>query len=152
MSLFSFSSFLPHFSFSEQFWWRMWIGFRCFHNLTRTVLLEMSRLIAFKATAAIFDDPTESSLSSSERRIAANDETTVTTIASSSAVAAPLQLSRHDVQQMGLDASREGKLVEELSQIYFNADVRVQQGGLLGAWIQSLVCCSNHTICCHLCS
>ncbi|KAG0311022.1 hypothetical protein BGZ97_012140 [Linnemannia gamsii] len=104
----------------------------------RTVLLEMSRLIAFKATAAIFDDPTESSLSSSERRIAANDETTVTTIASSSAVAAHLQLSRHDVQQMGLDASREGKLVEELSQIYFNADVRVQQGGLLGAWIQSL--------------
>ncbi|KAF9339401.1 hypothetical protein BGZ91_006037 [Linnemannia elongata] len=122
---------------------------RCFHNLTRTVLLEMSRLIAFKATAAIFDDPIESSFSS-ERGSA--DETTVASAASHT-TAAPLQLSRHDVQQLGLDPSREGKFVEELSQIYFNADVRVQDG-LLRGWIQSLgsCCSSNHTtFCCHLC-
>lgn len=119
--------------------------------MTRTILLEMSRLIAFKATAAIFDDPTESSFS--ERRIATDDGTTVTIASSSAATAAaPLQLSRHDVQQLRLDPSREGKFVEELSQIYFNVDVRVQQVGLLGAWIQSFVSCSNHIDCCHLCS
>lgn len=108
----------------------------------------MSRLIAFKATAAIFDDPIESSFSS-ERESA--DETIVAS--GSHTVAAPLQLSRHDVQQLGLDPSREGKFVEELSQIYFNADVRVQDG-LLHGWIQSLGGCfsSNHTAsCCHLC-
>ncbi|KAF9148968.1 hypothetical protein BG015_009275 [Linnemannia schmuckeri] len=123
---------------------------RCFHNLTRTVLLEMSRLIAFKTTAAIFDDPTEFSFSS-ERRSA--DETTTASVSSTSAGALPpLQLSRHDVQQLGLDPSREGKFVEELSQIYFNADVRVQEG-LLRGWIQSFGgCCSTHTAsCCYLC-
>ena len=116
--------------------------------MTRTVLLELSRLIAFKATAAIFDDPIESSISS-ERGSA--DETTVAS--ASHTAAAPLQLNRYDVQQLGLDPSREGRLVEELSQIYVNADVRVQDG-LLRGWIQSLGdCCSPNHIgsCCHLC-
>ncbi|KAG0376303.1 hypothetical protein BGX24_007936 [Mortierella sp. AD032] len=123
---------------------------RCFHNLTRTVLSEMSHLIEYKTTAAIFDDITESSLSSSRRNIIADEEATA---ASTSAAAPPLQLSRHDVQQLGLDPSREASFVEDLSQIYFSANVQVQDG-LLGslAWrVQSLVCCSNHT-CCNLCS
>ncbi|KAF9093864.1 hypothetical protein BGX29_009775 [Mortierella sp. GBA35] len=125
---------------------------RCFHNLTRTVLSELNRLIAFKTTAAIFEDADTFSDNAEEeesrRRRLLREEGATTDAAA--AAPPPLQLSRHDIQQLGLDPSREGPFVEELSQIYFNADVRVHQDGI-GAWLQSLACCSNHT-CCHLCS
>ncbi|KAF9899210.1 hypothetical protein EC991_009330, partial [Linnemannia zychae] len=99
---------------------------RCFHNLTRTVLSEMSHLIEFKTTAAIFDDPTESPLSN-ERRGTGNAGTGDEAF-STAALTPQLQLTRHDVQQMGLDPSRETPFVEELSRIYFNRSVRVQDG------------------------
>jgi len=130
--------------------------------LTRTVLSEMGHLIAFKETAAIFEDDTETTLRSASRGATVEENSShrhhrqhsrqMSRDASAAvASAAPplLLLGRHDVQQLGLDPSSEGPFVEELSQIYFNADVRVQ--GSYGAWLQSLVCCSNHT-CCYLCS
>src|SRR5690349_6473515 len=105
----------------------------------------MSHLIEFKTPAAIFGDTTESPLSSERRetRRAGTDD-----VAFSTAAPTPLlQITRHDVQQLGLDPSRETPFVEELSQIYFNANVRVQDGAFrdLAWWILSLVCCSNHT-------
>ncbi|KAF9927343.1 hypothetical protein FBU30_003300, partial [Linnemannia zychae] len=98
---------------------------RSFHHLTRTVLSGLSQVIAFKTTSAIFEDATESPL----RGV---DDETISSLAT--AHQPLLQLSWQDIQQFGLDPSKESKFIEDLSRIYLNANVRVQSG--YGAWLR----------------
>ena len=91
--------------------------------MTKTVLSELGRLLSFKATAAIFEEGSESSTGSDAASMGQH-----------------IVLTREDIRELGLDASKDGAFVEELSRVHFDTEVEVR-GWDLGTCCLSLTSC-----------
>ncbi|KAF9391796.1 hypothetical protein CPB97_005433 [Podila verticillata] len=93
---------------------------RFFHQLTQTLLSDLGRLISYKETAAIFSQEDHDD----------DDEG-----------AHPVEITKEDMRDLGLDPQNDTEFVQELAQMYFGTQVEVQGGGLL--WGCSQVLCCN---------
>lgn len=93
---------------------------RFFHQLTQTLLSDLGRLISYKETAAIFSQDDHDD----------DDEG-----------AHPVEITKEDMRDLGLDPLNDAEFVQELAQMYFGTQVEVQGGGLL--WGCSQVLCCN---------
>ncbi|KAG0031307.1 hypothetical protein BGZ82_007044 [Podila clonocystis] len=93
---------------------------RFFHHLTQTLLSDLGRLISYKETAAIFNQDDH------------DDE---------EEGAHPVEITKEDMRDLGLDPVNDAEFVQELAQMYFGTHVEVQGGGLL--WGCSQVLCCN---------
>ncbi|KAF9212308.1 hypothetical protein BGZ59_006922 [Podila verticillata] len=91
---------------------------RFFHQLTQTLLSDLGRLISYKETAAIFSQEDHND----------DDEG-----------AHPVEITKEDMRDLGLDPLNDTEFVQELAQMYFGTQVKVQSGGQLWG-------CSQHTM------
>ncbi|KAG0318813.1 hypothetical protein BG000_004070 [Podila horticola] len=82
---------------------------RFFHHLTQTLLSDLGRLISYKETAAIFNQDDH------------DDDEGVH----------PVEITKEDMRDLGLDPVNDAEFVQELAQMYFGTQVEVQGGGLL---------------------
>ncbi|KAF9970164.1 hypothetical protein BGZ73_007214 [Actinomortierella ambigua] len=76
---------------------------RFFHNLTKNLLVQLDRLLQYKSTAAIFH------LQMEDERVYSQPTVEVT---------------RKDLQQLGLDPVVDGPFVSNVYQVYFNKEVK----------------------------
>ncbi|KAI7830472.1 hypothetical protein BC939DRAFT_499596 [Gamsiella multidivaricata] len=97
---------------------------RFFHNLTSILFMDLGQLIAFKETAAIFEEAESVSI-----------------IAEEDASRRPVEISRQDMRQLGLDPFKDCDFVHELGRLYFGSEVQLDDSGF------SVWCC-NLSSCC----
>ncbi|KAG0349752.1 hypothetical protein BG005_010713 [Podila minutissima] len=95
---------------------------RFFHHLTQTLLSDLGRLISYKETAAIFNQDDHD-----------DDEEG----------AHPVEITKEDMRDLGLDPLNDADFVQELAQMYFGTQVEVQGGGLMWG--------CGQVLCCNLC-
>ncbi|KAF9945225.1 hypothetical protein BGZ72_001548 [Mortierella alpina] len=104
---------------------------RFFHNLTRAILSDLARLISFRTTAAIFEDrgPPSQSLDGYETSW--------------------IEITKDDIQELGLDPGRDAQFIRALGRLYFDADIR-QRNSTFSLWCQGVarLALSSCNTCC----
>ncbi|KAG0264956.1 hypothetical protein DFQ27_000901 [Actinomortierella ambigua] len=78
-------------------------GIRFFHNLTKSLLVQLDRLLDYKSTSAIFHIGLEDERQDSPPAV---------------------EVTRKDLQQLGLDPMVDGPFVSSLYRVYFNKQVK----------------------------